>query len=194
MEDLLELYRRRPATEPRIPHGVDVVRSPLVVGKWETGLAAHPDGEFSNFIIRGIHCGFHIGFEYMTGTSPKVSRNMRSASEHPETVDAYVESELRAGRIVKVAVDTPGLRISCFGVIPKPHQPGRWRLITVLSSPKGGSVNDGVDPMLCSVSYASVDEAVRCIRSLGRGAQLTKFDIANAYCSVPVHPVDSCWG
>ena len=190
MEDLLELDRRRPATEPRILDGVDVVHSPLVVGKWKAGLAAHPDGEFLNFIIRGIHCGFRISFEYTTGTSPKVSRNMRSASEHPEPVDAYVESELRAGRMVKVAADTPGLRISRSGVIPKPHQPGRWRLITDLSSPKGGSVNDGVDPVLCSVSYASVDEAVRCIRSLRRGAQLMKFDIANAYRSVPVHPVD----
>ena len=109
---------------------------------------------------------------------------MRSASEHPEPVDAYVESELRADRMVKVAADTPGLRISRFGVIPKPHQLGRWKLITDLSSPKGESVNDGVDPVLCSVSYASVDEAVRC------GAQLAKFDIANAYRSVPVHPVD----
>ena len=32
-KDLLELDRRRPATEPRTPDGVDVVRSPLVVGK-----------------------------------------------------------------------------------------------------------------------------------------------------------------
>ena len=162
----------------------------IVVGKWEAGRAAHPDGEFSNFIIRGIRCGFRIGFEYTTGTSAKVSRNMRSASEHPEPVDSYVESELRAGRIVKVAADTSGLRISRSGVLPKPHQPGRWRLITDLSSPKGRSVNDRVDPVVCSVLYASVDEAVRCIRSLGRGAQLAKFDVANAYRSVPVHPVD----
>lgn len=190
MEDLLELDRRRPATQPVIPEGVGVVRSPLIVGKWEAGLAAHPDREFASFIIKGIRCGFRIGFEYGTGTSLEVSKNMRSASEHPEPIDAYVGSERRAGRMIQVAVETPGLRVSRFGVIPKPHQPGKWRLITDLSSPKGGSVNDGIDPALCSVSYASVDEAVRCIRRLGRGTMLAKFDIANAYRSVPVHPVD----
>ena len=77
-------------------------------------------------------------------SGPRVSKNMRSASEHPEPIDAYVESELSSGRMIKVAADSPGLRISRFGVIPKPHQPGKWRLITDLSSPKGGSVNDGV--------------------------------------------------
>ena len=82
------------------------------------------------------------------------------------------------------------LHISRIGVIPKPHQPGKWRLITDLSSPKGGSVNDGVFPGLCSVSYASVDDAVRCVMSLGKGALLAKFDIASAYRVIPVHPED----
>jgi hypothetical protein len=68
------------------------------------------------------------------------------------------------------------VHISRVGVIPKP-QPGKWRLIADLSSP----VNDRE---LCSVCYASVDDAVRCIRSLGRGVLL---DIAHV---VPVHPVN----
>ena len=36
--------------------------------------------------------------------------------------------------------------ISHFKVIPKPHQTGKWRPITDLSSPEGASVNDGMDP------------------------------------------------
>ena len=63
-----------------------------------------------------------------------------------------------------------GVHVSRFGVIPKPHKPGKWRLITDLSSPKGSSVSNGVAPALCSVSYASVDDAVRCIASLGPGS------------------------
>ena len=51
-------------------------------------------------------------------------------------------------------------------------------------------MNDGVSPSLCSVSYASVDDAVRCILALGQGALLAKFDIASAYRMVPVHPED----
>ena len=98
-----------------------MVRTPLIVGKWEAGLAAHPDREFSCYVIRGIRSGFRIGFEYWSGTGFEVSKNMRSASEHPEPINAYVGSELSAGRMIQVAADTPGLRVSRFGVIPKHH-------------------------------------------------------------------------
>lgn len=93
MEDLLELDRQRPATLPRIPEGMGVVRSPLIVDKWEAGLAAHPDHEFSSLIVMGIRYGFRIGFGYRSRAGPEVSKNMRSASEHPEPIDAYVRSE-----------------------------------------------------------------------------------------------------
>ncbi len=82
------------------------------------------------------------------------------------------------------------MHINRFGVIPKPHQPGKWRLITDLSNPKGGSVNDGISRSLCSMAYSSVDQAVQCIIRLGRGAVLAKFDLESAYRAVPVHPQD----
>ena len=40
------------------------------------------------------------------------------------------------------------------------------------------------------MSYASVDDAVRCVMSLGRGALLAKFNITSAYRIIPVHPED----
>ena len=40
------------------------------------------------------------------------------------------------------------------------------------------------------MSYASVDDSVRCVMSLGKGALLAKFDIASAYRVIPVHPED----
>ena len=51
-------------------------------------------------------------------------------------------------------------------------------------------MNDGVDALLYSVAYASVDDAVENIGQLGRGALLAKFDLESAYRLVPVHPVD----
>ena len=99
-----------------------------------------------------------------------------------------LDTRLLAGRLIRIREDTPGVHVSRLGVIPKPHQPGGW---SDLSSPKGGSVNDGVDTELCSVFYhrywfyASVED-----KSLGPGALLAKFDIANAYRAVPVHPDD----
>ena len=59
-----------------------------------------------------------------------------------------------------------------------------------LSDPSGGSVNDGVDPTLCSLSYKTVDDAVKMIVQKGRGTLLAKLNLENAYCIVPVHPDD----
>ena len=75
-------------------------------------------------------------------------------------------------------------------VIPKPHQPGKWRLIVDLSSPRGKSVNDGIDPLLCSLSYARLDDAVLRILKVGTGSLLEKLDIESAYRMIPVHPDD----
>lgn len=79
---------------------------------------------------------------------------------------------------------------SPMGLVPKPHQPNKFRLITDLSSPGGKSVNDGIPSDPCSLTYASVDDAVAIIKSLGRGTQLAKIDLKDAYRLVPVHPDD----
>ena len=62
------------------------MRTPLIVGKWEAGLAAHPDREFSSYIISYIIRGFRIGFEYRSGTGLEVSKNMRSASNFGDKI------------------------------------------------------------------------------------------------------------
>ncbi len=84
----------------------------------------------------------------------------------------------------------PQLQVNRFGVIPKPHQPGKWRLIVDLSHPRGSSVNDGIEPELCSLKYTSVDKAVQMILEMGAGTKLAKFDVEGAYRTVPVHPDD----
>ena len=83
-----------------------------------------------------------------------------------------------------------GVHCSPFGVIPKKGKAGRWRLIVDLSSPAGGSVNDGISPELSSLSYISVDEVMRRVLELGRGALMAKADIKQAYRNMPVHPDD----
>lgn len=71
-------------------------------------------------------------------------------------------------------------------------------MITDLSSPAGVSVNDGIDPALCSLQYTSVDAAVELILPFGPGAVMAKLDLKSAYRLVPVHPSDQillglCW-
>ena len=75
----------------------------------------------------------------------------------------------------------PSLHINRFSVIPKGHNTGKWRLITDLSYPHGQSVNDGIDPSLCSLMYSTVDDMADVVVKLGRGALLSKVDIEAAY-------------
>lgn len=48
-------------------------------------------------------------------------------------------------------------------------------------------MNAGV---LCSISYTSVDEAVKFIQHFGYGTLLAKMDLKEAYRSISVHPAD----
>ena len=77
-----------------------------------------------------------------------------------------------------------------MGLVPKPHQPNKFRLIVDLSAPASGSVNNGISRELCSLRYATVDNAVSMIQLLGRGTRLAKIDLKDAYRIVPVHPDD----
>ena len=84
----------------------------------------------------------------------------------------------------------PPLQINRFGVIPKGHNTGKWRLITVLSYPPGRSVNDGIAPFACSLTYTIVKQVARVAASYPPGTLLVKIDVESAYHLVPVHPHD----
>lgn len=84
----------------------------------------------------------------------------------------------------------PNLAVSPLGVVPK-KEPNKFSLIHHLSYPRGGSVNDSIDPDLCTVSYISFGTAVSWVRWYGQGALLEKTDIEAAFRLLPVHP-DCC--
>ena len=153
-------------------------------------LSQHPDRDFCQYLIGGITGGFRIGFHYGTNIC-QAAKNMLSTRENPAVVEQYLRKECELGRVMgPLKVGSIPLHINRFGVIPKPHQPGKWRLIVDLSHPPGASVKDGIEPELCSLSYASVDDAVAIITRLGRGTKLAKLDLESAYRIVPVHPDD----
>ena len=83
----------------------------------------------------------------------------------------------------------PDVYISRFRVIPKNHQPDIWQLITDLSHPTGTSVNDGIPPTLCSLSYVTIYNAVLKILQYGKGTP-AKINIQSAFCLFPIHPED----
>lgn len=73
-------------------------------------------------------------------------------------------------------------------ILHERRRTGGFRLIHHLSFPRGASVNDGIDPDLCSVVYMSFDATVGWVHKIGRGALLTKTDIESAFGLLPVHP------
>ena len=144
----------------------------------------HPDREFVEYLLQGIQEGFLIGFNYQECVCKPAAGNMKSASE-------YLANEREAGRLLGPLAqkETEGVQISPFGVIPKSHQLGKWRLILDLSSPKGRSVNDGISRQLCSLSYLAVDDVAEVALQLGRGvASQTRH--RKGLHMVPIHPDD----
>ena len=132
-------------------------------------MARHLDEEYQAYLMRE---GFRVGFKYGKNQCQSATVNMKSATENPTVVAEYLEKERLTGRVICPVrrEDWPKVQVNRFGVIPKPHQPGKWRLIVDLSHPNGKSVNDGIEAELCSLRYTSVDEAVRRSMNVGRGS------------------------
>ncbi len=99
---------------------------------------------------------------------------MQSADVRPEVIRNFLASELAAGRVLgPLGPDVvEQVQVNRFGLVLKGHQSGKWRLIVDLSFPRGLSVNDGIEPEVCSLCYTSVDGACRRVVAKGRGTVL----------------------
>ena len=173
-----------------MPERWDTITTPLKAEVWEEGLASYPDKVYAGFIMRGIIWGFRIGFNYRQQLS-EAKYNLLSAEQNPKVVDEYLSEEIGKDRITEIKQEEgPIVQASAIGVIPKKHKLGKWRLIVDLSAPANWSVNDSIEKELCSVSYISIDTIVKQINLQGRGTQLAKLDVKQAYRMVPVHPMD----
>ncbi|XP_078520162.1 uncharacterized protein LOC144784925 [Lissotriton helveticus] len=173
---------RIPAAEP----GQGGQRWQEVLDLW---LVDYPDFEAAKILSWGFKIGFRIGYQ-----GPRVGRwsdNLKSAKESPHVVRKKLDAELAAGRIAGpfVHCPLPDLIVSPLGVVPKKAE-GEFRLIHHLSWPEGSSINDFIDPADSTVTYASVDDALRLVRTAGVGALLAKSDIQSAFRLLPIHPWD----
>ena len=136
------------------------ITTPLLARAWRVALSTHPDTRFTAYILDGIVHGFRVGFARPSSLR-SATRNCPSAEAHPQVVTDYIAKEVSLGRFLgpfSITDALPLTHLSKFAVIPKGHTPGKWRLITDLSSPKGQSVNDALSPPICSLHYVTVDE------------------------------------
>jgi hypothetical protein len=74
--------------------------------------------------------------------------NYPSAHLLQPELEAYLAKDLALGHLAKVHISqvVSPLRIHPIALVPKPGQPGKFRLITNISSPAGTSVNDLTPP------------------------------------------------
>ena len=124
--DLLCLQFCRPHT-PHYSQALSTISTSLNPLAWSKALLSHPDRAFANYVCEGLCAGFCVGFQHGSPLR-SASSNMPSALLHPKVVNQYLEQELAKGRMFG-HFPSPPLHINRFGVIPKGHNTGKWRLI-----------------------------------------------------------------
>ena len=134
--------------------------------------------------------GFENGFDLGCNGYPtysRVSANFPSCIEHHEVVDQYLHNEVTNGRMwgPHDNIPLPNLQCAPMGVVPK-QEVGKYRIIHHLSHPEGDSVNDFIDKEQFSLSYITIDDAIKIVQKLGPGTKMAKFDLLNAFRLVPV--------
>ena len=118
------------------PHGyaipeLEQVSTPLHPDSWEASLAAHSDRAYVQYICQGLREGFRVGFHW-DALLASATRNMHSTTLRPAVISEYIGSELAKGRMLGPFPPSwkRHLHINRFGLIPKGHNTGKYRLIT----------------------------------------------------------------
>ena len=177
-------YMPSPSPSPQhlsLPTPVQVDRLEFLLSGYNRSIA--------EFLSKGFREGFPLHYEGIRVSSD--ATNLLSARHNPEVVDAKLNKECEAGRLAGPFHKLPcyPFRLSPLGVVPKKTL-GEFRLIHHLSYPRGSSVNDGISPEHCSVSYATISDAIQHIKAAGPGCFLAKTDIKNAFRIIPIRSQD----
>ena len=114
------------------------------------------NSEHAMFLREGLVNGFKIQY-----SGPRIgmfSKNLISAKTHANILEDKLKAEIIEGRIMGPfqRPPFPNTHVSPIGIIPKSN--GGWRMITHLSYPPTQSINDFIDPELCTVRYTSFDD------------------------------------
>lgn len=153
-------------------------------------LKIYPDSSDALILYNGFTFGFKLN--YPGPRQRTYCSNLPSLRnfELEALNTCIIMKEVDLGRVVGPLLSNPlpNLRLSPIGLVPK--KDGSFCLIHHLSYPKGSSVNDSIDPKLCSVNYTSFDTALSMLAQLGPDALAARLDIKSAFRLLPIHPSD----
>ena len=127
--------------------GWDHIQYSMPVEAWAACLSDHPDRAYCDYLLSGLREGFRIGYQRDQMFCRSTLTNMQSAAVWLEVISSFLEAEVQAGRVLGPVEPEAAraVQVNRFGLVPKNHQPGKWRLIIDLSFPRGRSVNDGIE-------------------------------------------------
>lgn len=170
------------------PQANNLVVTPVKVNVLGQFLEGYDD-HLKTFLYEGFKQGFKI--QYQGPRQQRFCKNLLSVQQHENIVAEKLQKEVSLGRIAGPFNFLPFSNLQCspIGIVPK-KEINEFRLIHHLSYPDGASINDFIPDELCSVSYTTVDDAIKQIKKLGKSCLLAKTDIASAFRILPVHPHD----
>ena len=164
------------------------IPTPVKWAKLELWLEGYSDLD-KDFLTTGYRYGFQLGFD--GPNCPQDSPNLPSAFQHDKFVSQNISDELNKGRLGGPFATKPfsNLKLSLLGIFTKKN-PGEFRMIHHLSFLRnsGASINENIAEEFISVSYASIQDAISKIKTLGKGCLLAKTDVRSALRIVPIHP------
>jgi hypothetical protein len=164
------------------------IATPLVPSVWQHELRSHPDQAHVQLLVDGISSGVDVHHRGPRPSAGRISANQKSVLESAKEVSADIATEVKAGRKAGPFSAPPisGFFSSPLGAVRKKN--GKIRIVHNLSWPIGASVNSMIEDLHCRLS--SFDAAMDLLVAQGKGAMLSKIDIASAYKCIPVRPAD----
>ena len=128
-----------------------------------------------------------------TDLATQECKNLRSALQNADTVDALLSREIEKGFLSGPYKVPPfqNYRVSPLGIAEHKYSKKK-RLIVDLSAPHHiethPSINELIDKNQCSLSYVSIDDAIKIIIQKGPGSLMCKTDISDAFKLIPILP------
>jgi hypothetical protein len=176
----------------RLDH-VDLTVSTLInIPRLAYELQSHPDRSFVTFLLAGLQSGFHTGIQQIPKSTHQ-GENLRSARKYPDIVSKLLNEEVDNGFLLGPYSSSPFpvYRISPLGLVFGKYSE-KSRLILDLSWPHDpshiSSINDLIDKDACSLTYATIDDAIQSIMLTGYNSVLCKCDITAAFKLLPIRP------
>ncbi len=147
-------------------------------------MADHPDQDFVNTLLSYKIKGIPLGYEGPFAT--REHKNWPSTDVYADHINACIQDDVQHDRARGTFKDPPlhGFIASPTRAVPKKSS-SKVRLVNDLSFPPGISVNDNIN-IDCSVTFTTIDDAVKLIQSYRPGSVYSgNIDIKDAFKEVP---------